>query len=672
MEEQRMKWIKLCILIFPFICLTLKAQTPDEKIRLLLENLVEETEGELDYSDIVDTYNHLAEKKININSDDLSILVEFHFLDPFQLEKIKEYRYKYGDITIMEELSMIDELTEDDISILMAIIKFSDEEKSLKTMSPKNMVHFGKHKIIAQTGTQLAPSLAEAYPDYIGSSPSMLLRYEFTFSNKIEAGFVVENDLGEPFFQKGYAPVDYYGFYAALNEYKWFETIVLGNYSLAFGQGLTLGSGLNFNDIGSSLMRRNKKVRPCRTANEGGALNGIASTLNLGNFDVTVFYSLRNRDASISIEDTVSGEVLEVLSLQTTGSHRTATEQSHRHVVKTQLVGANLSFNYKRFHLGYTIHHSKVNAKINPKDYIYNKYKFRGKELLVQGLDFHLVLNKISFYGEGSMSEGGRMAGIVGLTFKPNGIVSFTASYRDYAKDYKNLYGNAYGSSADERGCYFGATLNTGKGWSFGANIDRAKHLFLKSTALAPSQTDKMEAKISKNINNKLTLSLQYKYNDKTKNSSATAYQKSLVHHYTRSVAMNVGYMLSSTVDLKNKIYVSEVSGEEVAAGRNWLFAQDVHYKNAKSTVELYARYALFDAPFGSVYAYENDVLYAFGVSSMTHTGMRCCVLMKLTFFKRLNVSAKCGATVYKEPQTIGKSVSKIKSDAKVQFVLRL
>ena len=80
-----------------------------------------------------------------------------------------------------------------------------------------------------------------------------------------------------------------------------------------------------------------------------------------------------------------------------------------------------------------------------------------------------------------------------------------------------------------------------------------------------------------------------------------------------------------------------------------------------------------FNAEKGNVYAYENDVLYAFAVGGLSGKGIRTYLVGKIKFMKQIQFSGKIGITFYENKNVIGNGLESIENnwrgDGKLQLV---
>ena len=199
----------LLILIFNILCLNIYAQISNDLIIEHIEKMSEGMEEEsTDYSELLESYWNIIENPIDINSDDINMLAELRLISMFQLESIKAYRRNYGDIQFMEELYEVENMDSISVEIIKDVICFESKKDKLKIRDLK----YGKSKVLMEVSQclnkkkgyfDIEDSLLYQKPNsvYLGSPQKIYLRYNYTYKNKIEAGFVMEKDPGEYIFK---------------------------------------------------------------------------------------------------------------------------------------------------------------------------------------------------------------------------------------------------------------------------------------------------------------------------------------------------------------------------------------------------------------------------------------------------------------------------------------
>ena len=635
------------LILLPCVVFSQNAIT-DELIIDQIERMLDDSDEELDYTELIENYWHILDNKININNpDELNQLIDLHLVNVFIIENINTYRQNYGDIMMLDELKLVDGIDDMTLSILQPLIYFEKPAINEKFRA-KDVLKHGKHQVIFQVEQCLNEKAGYKEHKYLGSPQKILLRYGFSYKNKLEFGFAMEKDPGESLL------ADFFSFHFLIHDLKFIKTLALGDYQLSFGQGVTMGSGMAFAASGGSLLRKSKKIRASKSANETRYLRGVATTFNFKNFDFTVFYSSKKVDSN----------------LNSSGLHRTHAELMKRHANTQQLYGGNISYRNANFQIGYTIHKTVFSSEINPDSRLYNTFYFRGKSLVNQGIDFYYVLHRFAFYGEAAISDNNAPAILFGTTVQPAGYIDFTVLYRYYDKKYQNLYSNAFASGSgtrNEKGLYLSTSITFAPRWRLIATVDFPQFDWIKTTAYAPSRAQNYNLRIEHQINDKSLFLMQLRYSDKEKNGpNENTYMRYLVHEHKSSIRFHITYPVGNDFILKNCV--------EYSTG--YLIYQDVLYSPENQSFSFAFRYALFDSPTGAVYAYENDILNSFSIGSLYHKGMRIYFLGKVKLRKKISINAKIAWTIYNDIHEIGSGLEKIegnvKADAKIQMVLKL
>jgi hypothetical protein len=523
---------------------SLSTRAFNERLIQQIERLAEDADDEIDYSELIDNYIFFSENPININSEEISNLLELRIINIFQYETLKEYRKLYGNFLFIDELEMVEGFDIQTIDILKPIIFVGKNEEKEK-ITLKKLQNYGKHQIIGKYEQILEKSQGyESISDsallesqnsrYLGSPQKYYLKYAYNYRNKIRAGITMEKDPGELFLldhlsdtilsllgkrqRKGF---DFYGFHLYASDLGIVKRLALGDYQLSFGQGLTLWSGMTFgkNVNGSSLMKQSGGIKPSTSANEVNYFRGIAVSIQHKNFEASLFYSAKNIDANISLSDSLN-EAEMASSLQATGYHRTIGEIQDRHAIQEKLFGTHFSYNINTLEIGYTIHHTMLNAELSLNPTCFNQFYFQGNSLTNQGMDFKYILKKFAFFGEASLSDNRALAGLAGIMVSPNGYINFTALYRNYDKKYQNLFSNAFGESSrnqGEEGIYLSMQASPAPHWTFLAYADIFKFKWLTSQVYSPSQGHDYYINIDHQINEKTScyLRLRSKQNEK-------------------------------------------------------------------------------------------------------------------------------------------------------------
>ena len=182
---------------------------------------------------------------------------------------------------------------------------------------------------------------------YLGTAEKLLLRYRYSFQEIVSAGMVMEKDAGERLFNRN-SGMDHLSAHLALFKLGRIKKLVLGDYSLQFGQGLTLWSGFAFGkgpDV-TSVAAKDLGLKPYTSANESVFFRGAATTINLiKNIDLTTFVSFRKLDASLKI---LPDGNFTLSNINSSGLHRTQTELKNRKSLNTASLWGHLAIYYRQ------------------------------------------------------------------------------------------------------------------------------------------------------------------------------------------------------------------------------------------------------------------------------------------------------------------------------------
>lgn len=663
---------------------TLAVQTDSllaaQNIEFLYQLLLERTEdhlsealelgdgnGEEAFEDLIEDYLFYLESPVNINSEEVIHLEEIGLLSAFQMEALLQYRRQFGDFLFMDELLMLDGFSEATIAVISPLVYFGKSEKSKELDRPsiKTIITRGKHQVTLNYAEKFGGTTND---DYLGSPRKIQLKYTYNYKQKLRFGIVTEKDAGEPRF------FDFVGAHCYASDLKITDDLVikdiaLGDYQLSFGQGLTLWTGMSYGKAsgGSSPMKRAAGVRPKASSGEGNFFRGVATTVKYRDFYATAFYSIRKVDATVSLTDSLDDPEL-ISALQETGYHRTINEMAKRHTIRQQVFGGHLCYASSNLEVGYTLYHLRLSAPLELKPSKYNQYYFQGDRLTNMGLDFRWLLHNFVFFGELARSGNGAMAGLIGMTVKPRGYINFSLLYRNYAKDYQNLLNGAFGESSrgqGEEGVYLGLQCTPLPSWDLLAYCDFFRLTWLTSQVYNPSWGQEYSLKVSHQISR--TASLQFRFKSKTKMKNTIddhVFSHYPVFYTKRSLNFQISYGITESLTFSDKAAYSHYFNDDGANSRGYLLCHDIAYKPTSLPFAITFRYALFNSDdYNSrISVYENDVLGAFSIPSLSGAGQRIYLLGKLKLFNCLSLYSRVGVTIINR---------EAKTDVKIEVIWR-
>ncbi len=704
---------RLTILLGCLLPLYALAQQPDttavnqtEFITDQLEDIASGTDVNLDYSDLTDDYNYYRKHPVNIN-DKIQIdeLEKLKLLNDIQINNIKRYRQWHGDIMSEYELAYIDGLNHEIIQRLLPFVRFGMVKKP-EHLKIQNVFRYGQHQLLLryqQTSEKSAgykiPIDSAVYNKgtaFLGSPVKLYTRYAFRYKKRIRMGFTLEKDAGEVW-NKNNLPdtvlkiagkkitnfTDFYSAHIYLANMGVLKKIVIGDYHLEFGQGLNLWTGLAFGKSAQAIYvkRYGSGLRPNTSVNENRFLRGAAATVQWNRLQITGFYSNNNIDANLLETDTLEQPV--VTTIQETGMHRTLNELLDKDAINLQAYGGHLKFRYKSVLMGATVIHSSLNQPVSADDAPYKKFAFSGKEETHYGLDYNIVLNKINFFGEISVTQTGGYAFVSGLNTGFTDRFLFNITYHNYGKEFHNFYGYPFGATQNgnnEEGIYFGFLSLLSKSFSLSGYVDFYRFPWLRFQSDFPSYGKDFLFQLNYSPARHVTMYLKYRHKLKQENFNGNYDFLAQTNNTAQdNFRFNLSWSLNRFISLKNRLeYVRFFSPEENVTESGYLLYQDVLYRPVHFPVTLTVRYALFstDSWNSRMYAYENDVLYAFSVPAYYGNGQRVYLTAKIRAGRKVSVWVRVAQTTFFDRNSIGSGADEItgnhKTEIKAQVRLKL
>ncbi len=689
--------------------LTLAQETDTTKITNIefitdqLENIAQQTDLNLDYSDLLDDLQYYAQNPINLNTD-ADELVKLYLINDIQLNNINAYISKYGPLYSIYELKSVPGFDNQTIQNILPFITVLPA-KERTAFEPKKAFRYGKHQLIlrynqvmeSSSGYTMPPDSGISYPGsvYLGIPQAYYARYGFNYKNKIRFGFTLDKDAGEVFLKSSLNDslnqlvgkkinnvFDFYSGHVYVSDIGILQQAVVGDYHLEFGQGLTLWTGLSFGKSaeGVNIKRFGRNIKPNTSANENRFFRGAAATIGWKGISFTGFYSRNKVDATLNAFLTEDDKELQTII--ETGYHRTVNELLKKDALTITAYGGRATYRYKFFKIGATAYQTRLDKAMIPSDDVYRYFTFSGDLLTNYGVDLNFDFNKFGLFGELSASSNGGLAGIGGLNALLSDRFTFTLVYHNYGKDFQNLYNNPFSVSnamQNESGIYFGFRALVHKKWTLSGYIDHYWFPWLKYRIDGPSVGRDYLLQLSYTTARNMNMYFRYRFKQKQQNyAEPYDYTEKLIDLNRHEFRVFLNYQVFDFLIFKNRLDMIMYKEEFHEQEFGYLIYQDILYRPERFPLEATFRYALFDTRSydSRIYTYENDVLYAFTIPAYFNKGQRIYLMLRWKALKQLDVWLRLARTTYFNRTSIGSGSDEIdgkrKTEVKVQVRLKL
>lgn len=678
-----MRFSRIIILqVFAFLGVAAYAQSEqDELIERLSEFAIETLSEDFDFSEWAERLDFYQQHPIDLNRTDGRELRELAFVPQLVIDNLLEHRGRSGRFVAVYEIQAIEGLDNELGQLLLPYVTVG-ATRSLSGVEADKLLAEGEHNLMIRYGRTLQLRRGYAIADtsrsrYLGSPDQLFARYRYHFGRDLQVALNMKKDAGEAFFngEQRYGFDFYSGSLYVRNQGK-LKDVVVGDYALQFGQGLAMWNGLGFGkgSMIQGIAKQGMGLRPYTSSNEVLFLRGVAATVELRRLSLTPFFSWRRLDGGVSEDE--SGNAT-VGSIGRTGLHRTPTETANRNAVQQWLYGANLQYHYERLRVGTTAYHTRFDAVISPQDLLRNRYAFRGDELSVVSGYYDYSWRGIYLFGEAAQCVGSGFAWVNGAIAALHPHLSLALHYRDYQRDYHSFFsqGLAEGSEAiNEKGLYTGLVYHPSRkiAWTFYTDFFRFP--WLRYRADAPSQGLDLLSQFTYTWYKRANVSLRYRYRQRQENASIALPQNVLVDVLRQQVRVSGQYQLNEAWSLRGRVELSHYRKEGDTTEVGWMVYQDVIWKPMGGQLSGNLRFAIFGTPgYNSrIYAYENDVLYAYSFPVYHNKGIRTYANLRYRLGRKVDFWLRYATFIYRGLNEVGTGLDEIagnkRSDIRMQL----
>ena len=648
-----------------------------EDLNDMLLNYVETVLDEDEQSESVDLSDELSELELpasgrwSINTLSQEVALNILHLTDYQYYQLQVYIEKYGALVSLNELLAVEGFTYDD---WLRLRSFLVATPPMQRRQPfRHFFKRARQTILLRYGRVLEKQAGydkERSNGYLGSPDRLAFRYQFTSSDVFSLGIAAEKDAGEQFFKGAQRQgFDHYSFSMALKNVGVLKTAVIGDYRLNLGQGLVSGTSLMGGKGGVGVRKFASGVKPVTPLSEGLYYRGAAVELGNANYTGTLFYSTRRYDGIITASGVYEG------SLSQVGYHRTANECAKMNVLRNHLVGADFRMVRRLFRVGARVLWAYFPRKVILGDAVYQQYNFTGNYMFNASVDYQCLLRKVILFGELAMCESPAWACLQGLQWHVDPRLQVAALFRHFSPRYHALYGSGFGGKTqNETGIYVVADVVVGKRLNVLLYHDYCHYPWLKYQIDAPSSRMETGMTLSLDIRRQARLKWQYRRLQREVNRiSENGYWNGLMPKITHSIKTAFSYQPFSVLSMKTELdWLVNRFPQQKTNRHGWLFYQDVNVTFPKPNLSVKCRLAFFDTPSYDerLYAYENDVLYAFTVNSYYGRGCRAVLVLKYRW-RFLDVWMRLAQSYYFYSDKVGSGLTQINGHHKTELRLQ-
>lgn len=633
---------------------------------------------------------HLQTNPLDLNragAADLSILPG---LSASAAHRIVSYRSEHGPFSTLASLQNVDGIPRETVHAVRPFLTIGAAPESTVFPAFETITSNLDFSLIQRYTRRL--DLGRGYHEdrFLGPPGRLTSRLRLEHERRVQLALILDKDPGEPL--RWSPPTNTYGFdhvagSLALQNLGPIETLVLGNFSAQFGQGVALWQGIRFGkgrDPVSPVLQSGRGVLPYQSASESNFFRGTAATLDLpGGLSATGFVSRRHRDASPDsalARAPASDAPIPVHTLSSGGRHRTLREIARKGTFGETTLGGAFEYRSASLHLGTTGYYARFTHPLRPDDAPYRQFRVSGRRTSTVSAYGTAHLAPYTLFGEVARTPGGTYGGLLGGTVEVGEAAQAIVLGRRYPPRLASFYGNAFGDGGrpqNETGVYTGVHLRVARNWALGAYFDQFRASWLRFNVPRPSTGWEARAVLEYEPRPWLSTYLQVRaqgQEDGTEHlGPGDRRLEGVQEEHRRSARWHMEYVFSDALTLRTRIELSQQTTPETTA-KGFFLSQGLRW-SPSSSMHLDARMAFFDTDgyAARIYAYEHDLLYSFSVPVFFDRGRRSYLMARYDLLPTLTLEAKYGVTSYANRSTIGSGLNQIDGSRRrtVRFQVR-
>lgn len=682
-------FIKLFIVFFLFFSeansQVVPPKTDDDVLQEKIENVAGTTDESIDLTELSDQLQSLLDNPLDLNKASQQSLTESGLFTEAQAKAIIKHREFTGTIVSVYELQTLDEFAITELGKINPYITVSSEENLSKTFS--KIFTEGRSRVLlraqrylqTQEGFRLGTASNDTDAAYAGNPWKYYAQYQYRYKQKFSFNITAEKDAGEDFFKDSQKNgFDFYSGHIALRDIGFLRTLVIGDYDVQYGQGLTLYSGLAFGkspDV-ANVRKIARGIRPYSSVNEISFKRGIGISLAGKKFSGDIFYSKRKIDVVFVDIDTLDEEDY-FTSFYESGLHRTVNEIKGKNLINERMVGGNLNFRNKNFSIGATGVNILYDVDFIKNKQLYNQFDFTGNTFYKTGIDYSWLYRNINFFGEVTRADNGSVAYVNGAVVSLGSVAALSIVNRNYPRDFNYLYSRGFAESSttrNEKGTYAGLVIRPNRYWTLSGYYDVYTFPWLKFGVNAPSHGYEYYYKIAWQPSRNTELHFRARKSMKEENTDEEVTSDYLVDRVQDNYRFNLSYKISRSVSIRSRVEAVKLNYEEKKDETGFLVYQDIIFKPLSFPLSGSVRYGIFDTDTyeSRIYTYENDILNSYSIPSFYNRGFRYYITLRYKINKVADVWIRFAETVYSNKNTFGSSSDEINDNKRSEIKLQL
>ncbi|MBK6572499.1 MAG: hypothetical protein IPG21_08500 [Saprospiraceae bacterium] len=629
------------------------------------------------------TFVDLVKNPIQVSGCTIENLASISWLTSQEKKSLIEYFHHHSPLSSLLEIQSIPGIGIEKVRLLIKVFSLESRPKLNSFWNS----HFldGKSQLTLRWGKSVSTTEDETSNNssdksYLGSQDKLFFRLRHSRSGYFSYGLLAEKDAGEVLWSKSKkSGVDYLSGHIFLERITpRLEKIALGDYRYRIGQGLILDNA--FQPTGTSeygsMVKPAEYLGPYNSVQENQMLRGIALQLRLSRYvSSSLFFSKTKVDANLSNPDSLekSGYTNSYTSILSSGLHRNKAELSDHNALDILQSGVSMNFRHSMGNIGFAGVYSRLGKDKLRNGSPYQLYQQRSAEQLhFTGYYQHQIRN-ILLFGEtatdlklGFATLNGLL---IGLAKKADAVFIFR-KFSPTFNAFQSQTISVTGKSQNETGLFTGINLMVNKELQCNIHFENWNVPWLKYTSDLPSDGKEWAARLQYVKRKKWFSYAQFSMRERQEN-QIQGKENTLVTVKIQNFRIHLEQKISSDWTWRSRLEWHTFCKNN-SEDQGVMIYVDLLYKSLGQAFSGNIRWCIFDTDSynSRIYAYENDVLYAYSVPSNSGKGSMCYLNLKYKSEKNFSIEVRLSYRMQHQNSPLSGS---LKSDlAPVQKGIRM
>jgi hypothetical protein len=636
-----------------------------------VERLLERTDPETATDELVEWLSERATRPLNVNTASAADLARLPGLGMLAAVRIVSVRASEGPFSTLDAVQRAASVDGQTFALLRPFLTVSEKPASASSTRGRFLGQL-EGRLIQRMTRRL--DVGRGYgrdttrTTYVGSPERWYTRLQLRDARHLQLNLTLEKDPGEAF--RWRPATRTYGFdhvsaHAVLRNVGPVETLVLGDYTVSFGQGVGLWDSFSFSkgrDVIGPAARQAPGISPFGSTEENRFFRGVAATARVHRRVLaSAFVSRRSLDATTTLAE--SGARVPARRTES-GLHRTPTELANKDMLDETVVGGAVQWHNGASNLGLAGYHSLVDPSLIAPPETFRRFDPTGRRHYTMSAFGGMAWGDLYAFGEWVRSPDS-WGGIGGLQIDKT-IAEAVVSVRHFPAAFTSLHGRAFGERGDppsnESGAYIAARIRPAADWQISAYVDQYRFPWLRFATPRPASGLDTRLVIEHTPRPWLTYYLQARHEAQEEGVTvgSSPIMRAVRPATRQSLRLHGEYAFSDHLTFRMRV---EGIQSRSASGRaiGTLLYHGVRWRPAP-WLRLDTRWALFDTEdyAARIYAYEHDLLYAFSIPVFNGQGARHYLLAHIAPSNHLRIELKYAATRYRNVASVGSGLDEV------------